>query len=176
MSTHSRQTTKCAGKRGKARESAGKRGKARESTGDQVMTGFRLAYDWFRAWREFFFLKNNYRPKQSKTNQIQINFDNQLEIILTCPIRKHTNSNWAKIKWQKYLRQMKIISLQNHTICTLVIFRVGGIRWKTRRWRPLVFLFGRWFLLGGAHLWKKILKKAINGNIYLSKYGGRTGE
>ena len=152
MSTHSRQTTKCAGKRGKARESAGKRGKARE-------TKSWLVFVWRMIGSEhganFFFLKNNYRPKQSKTNQIQINFDNKLEIILTCPIRKHTNSNWAKIKWQKYLRQMKIISLQNHTICTLVIFRVGGIRWKTRRWRPLVFLFGRWFLLGGAHLWKK---------------------
>ena len=165
--------------RGKARESAGKRGKARESAGKHG----RPSHDWFsfgvwlvQSMARIFFLKNNDRPKQSKTNQIQINFDNQLEIILTCPIRKHTNSNWAKIKWQKYLRQMKIISLQNHTICTLVIFRVGGIRWKTRRWRPLVFLFGRWFLLGGAHLWKKILKKAINGNIYLSKYGGRTGE
>ena len=162
-----------AGKRGKARESAGKRGKARE-------TKSWLVFVWHMIGSEhganFLFLKNNYRPKQSKTNQIQINFDNQLKITLTCPIRKHTNSNWAKIKWKKYLRQMKIISLQNHTICTLVIFRVGGIRWKTRRWRPLVFLFGRWFLLGGAHLWKKVLKKAINGNIYLSKYGGRTGE
>ena len=165
--------------RGKARESAGKRGKARENAGKHG----RPSHDWFsfgvwlvQSMARIFFLKNNYRPKQSKTNQIQINFDNQLEIILTCPIRKHTNSNWAKIKWKKYLRQMKIISLQNHTICTLVIFRVGGIRWKTRRWRPLVFLFGRWFLLGGAHLWKKVLKKAINGNIYLSKYGGRTGE
>ena len=31
-------------------------------------------------------------------------------------------------------------------------------------------------LVGWCSPLEKILKKAINGNIYLSKYGGRTGE
>lgn len=149
------------------------RGKTRERAGDQVLISFRLASDWFRAWRQFL----HQSQTEAKRNQNKSRLLSTINWKLLWPVLYVNILTLTEPKWQKNLREVKIISLQNHTICTLVIFRVGRIRWKTRRGGPLVFLFGRWFWLGGAHLWeKKKIKKAISANTYLGKYGGRTGK
>ena len=150
------------------------RGKTRESAGDQVLISFRLASDWFRAWRQFLHQsQTEAKRNQNKSRLLSTINWKLLWPVLYVNILTLTEPNKVT---KKFTRGQNNITTEPYNLYLGHLqSRKNQMEDQARRAARLPL---RKMILVGwcSPLGKKIIKKAISANTYLGKYGGRTGK